>query len=94
MYTISVNTQKLDVSTILGSDTLFSYVREGKHIDKKFVRSIGEGLLNYVPDFRNNKYFKERIDAEEKRMADLHLKHPYLFIIYYRALWAYRKAKR
>ena len=75
-------------------NTLFSYVREGKHIDKKFVRSIGEGLLNYVPDFRNNKYFKERIDAEEKRMADLHLKHPYLFIIYYRALWAYRKAKR
>ena len=75
-------------------NTLFSYVREGKHIDKKFVRSIGEGLLKYVPDFRNNNYFKERIDAEEKRMADLHLKHPYLFIIYYRALWAYRKAKR
>lgn len=75
------------------TNTLFSYVREGKHIDVKFVKNIGEGLLKYVPDFRSNKYFIERISAEEKKMADLHLKHPMLFIVYYRALWAYRKLR-
>ena len=74
-------------------NTVFSYVRESKRVDSKFVREIGEGLIRELPDFKDNKYYKTRIDAEEKKYTDMHLKSPGRFIIQYRLLWFYRRLR-
>ena len=74
-------------------NTLFSYVRETKHPDRAFVKEIGEGLASYVPDFRDNKYYLTRIDAEEKKYTEMQLRSPSRFMLQYRLLWAYRRMR-
>lgn len=74
-------------------NTVFSYVRETKRPDVSFVKKIGEELLETLPDYENNKYFKERINEEEKRMVKMQLANTRKFIIYYKALWLYRKLR-
>lgn len=75
-------------------NTLFSYMREGEDTDISFIRSIGEGLKKYVPDYADNRYFRERINAEEQKHTALQLKSSLLFVIYYRLLWFYRKIRK
>lgn len=75
-------------------NTVFSYVREGKHVNLSFVKEIGRELEKTLPDFRNNKYYVERINEEEKRMVNLQIKNTLLFFIYYKALWLYRNLRR
>ena len=74
-------------------NTVFSYVRESRRVDRKFVRSIAEGLKRELPDFKDNKYYKTRIDAEEQKYTDMHLKSPGRFILQYRLLWFYRRLR-
>lgn len=75
-------------------NTLFSYMREGEDTDLKFIKSIGDGLKKYVPQYASNKYFMERINAEEKKLTAMQLKSTLLFVIYYRLLWLYRKIRK
>lgn len=75
-------------------NTLFSYMREGEDFDLRFIKSIGKGLIKEFPDFRNNKYYIERINEEEKKLTNLQLKNSFSFAIYYKLLTLYRKLLR
>lgn len=74
-------------------NTVFSYVRETKNPKASFVKKAGEELIKTVPDYENNKYFKQRISEEEKRMVKMQLSNTHKFIFYYKLLWAYRKLR-
>lgn len=74
-------------------NTVFSYVRECRFPKLSFVREAGKELLKTVPDYENNKYFKERINDEEKRMIKMQIKNTGLFVVYYKLLWFYRKLR-
>ena len=76
------------------TNTVFSYVRSKGWPKQSFIKKVGRGLLETVPDFRENKYFKERINEEEKKMIDLQLKNTFLFTVYYKLLWAYRRLRK
>ena len=71
-------------------NTMFSYVREGKHTKLSFVKEIAKGLVDNVPDYNNNKYYLNRISAEEKKYTDMSVKSPLKFMIVYKLHWAYR----
>lgn len=75
-------------------NTVFSYVREGKGVSLSFVRNIGREFIKTVPDYEKNTYFMERINEEEKKMLKLQLKSTLLFVLYYKALWTYRKLRK
>lgn len=74
-------------------NTLFSYVREGDSLDIKFIKCLGKELVATVPDFENNKYYKERINAEEKKLTRMQIKSTGKFLIYYKLLTLYRKIR-
>ncbi|MCQ2524568.1 MAG: glycosyltransferase [Lachnospiraceae bacterium] len=74
-------------------NTVFSYVRGTSFPKLSFVKKIGREFIEILPDYENNKYFKERINEEEKKMIKLQLKNTCGFVIYYKMLWAYRKLR-
>jgi len=71
-------------------NTLFSYVRGLKCPSVRFVRALGEEMLEHFPRFMENPYYLSRKDAEEQKMAALQLKSPLWFVVYYKLLWWYR----
>lgn len=74
-------------------NTLFSYVRETKHVNRSFIKKMGKELSETFPNFRENAYYKERINPEEKKLVSMQLKNTTWFLLYYRALWAYRNLR-
>jgi hypothetical protein len=62
-----------------------------KKRDVKFLKKIGDGMLETYPNFQKNQYYRTGYDAEQKRMAALNLKSPRLCIIYFDLLNFYRK---
>lgn len=75
-------------------NTVFSYVRDGKNISLSFIKEIGKEFVKTLPEYENNKYFVERIPAEEKKMMKLQMKNTFCFYCYYKLLWTYRKFRK
>lgn len=74
-------------------NTLFSYVRSCKHVNLSFIQKMGRELRETFPDFDKNPYYEERINPEEKKLVRMQQKSTVLFLMYYRALWTYRKLR-
>ena len=76
-------------------NTLFSAMQERQHIPGLygFIRRLRDELVGNFPSFLDNRYVRERLDAEQLKMIRLHLKSQTLFVLYYRALWAYRRLR-
>ena len=88
-------------------NTLFSAMREWNGSDEaaasskrvrhlavyRFVTALAKEMKDTFPEFRENPYYQSRVDAEEKKLIALQMRSPVLFYLYYRALWAYRKAR-
>lgn len=72
-------------------NTLFTYVAGVRPSKLSYLNKMKAGILKEFPDFRQNPYYLEKTDAEQKRMIDCQLKSSLLFLMYYRALWAYRR---
>lgn len=75
-------------------NTLFTYVIGVQKTKVRFVEELKQGILREFPDFQDNPYFKETYDREQKKLIRLHMKSSLLFLVYYKALTAYRTLRR
>lgn len=71
--------------------TLFSYMYGGKHRRLKHTNELKNGILQYVPDFRNNKYYEKLMVEEDRAFINLQMKSNFLFYWKYILLYSYRK---
>lgn len=74
-------------------NTLFTYMAGVRPARLSYLKKLKAGIQKEFPDFRENPYYREKLDAEQKRMVNLHLTNSLLFLLYYRALWGYRRAR-
>ena len=74
-------------------NTLFSYMQSpGKH-RYGFVKRMRKYLLENVPDFEQNSYFQKMADGETKKLTHMHKNNALLFLLYYEALFFYRRLR-
>ena len=81
-------------TTLFYVNTLFSYMMGVKKLEISFIKKMGEEMRKTFPDFRKNKYYQERVHAEERKLIDMHMKSDLYFILYYKLLWAYRNLRK
>ncbi|WP_130836293.1 glycosyltransferase family 2 protein [Lachnoclostridium sp. Marseille-P6806] len=74
-------------------NTLFSAMRGLRSGCLGFVTALAKEMRDAFPDFRQNRYYKERIGREEQKYIALQQRHPLRFYVQYRALWLYRDAR-
>lgn len=74
-------------------NTLFSYMAGVKFPKLSFLRELREGMLSYFPQFRENPYYGDMYDAEQKKMIRLHMEHPFCYMLYDKALRLYRRVR-
>ncbi len=75
-------------------NTLFSYMQGTPKTDMGFVRRMGKEMHAVFPDFQKNKYYVELVHPEEKKLMKMQQKSTVGFVLYYRALNAYRKFRK
>lgn len=75
-------------------NTLFSYMQGTPKTDMGFVRRMGKEIRTVFPDFQKNKYYVELVHPEEKKLMKMQQKSTVWFVLYYRALNAYRKFRK
>ncbi|MDE7352669.1 MAG: glycosyltransferase [Acetatifactor sp.] len=73
--------------------TLFSYLQAAGFPSLAFVRRLRSFLLTQAPHYMDNSYYKQYMDKESKKLIDLHVKSPILFLIYYKLLHGYRRLR-
>lgn len=74
--------------------TLFSYMQGVRHPRLSFVRELRRGVEERFPDFRENKYYRQFIGVEERRLVELQAKSDLRFYWYYRLkLWVRQRRK-
>lgn len=74
-------------------NTLFSYLQAAKFPSFKFVKRMRAFLLEQVPDFEQNPYFAQYMDAENQKLIRMHAKNAAVFYVYYELLQIYRKLR-
>ncbi len=77
-------------------NTLFSAMPKEQHISDaySFCKALGEEMKQTFPDFQDNKYYQERVHAEEKKLIKMQMKSHLMFFTYYRLLWFYRNLRK
>ncbi len=81
-------------TTLFYVNTLFSYMAGVKKKEYKFVKTMGEEMKATFPGFMNNKYYQERVHAEERKLIAMHMKSTLCFMFYYKLLWTYRNFRK
>ena len=81
-------------TTLFYVNTLFSYMVGVKKQEFSFIKAMGEEMKKTFPDFRNNKYYLDRVHDEERKLIDMHMKSTMYFMVYYKILWAYRNFRK
>ncbi|MCR5209304.1 MAG: glycosyltransferase [Lachnospiraceae bacterium] len=71
--------------------TLFSYMYSGKKRKVRNIISLSRMIKENVPGFRENRYYKEFVKEEDRKLIDLHMKNAHLFFVWYVMLFGYRK---
>lgn len=74
-------------------NTLFSYMQGKQRKKLSFIRTMGKEIKEYFPNFENNKYYLERVNEEERFLMALQQKSTFFFVVYYKALWFYRRLR-
>jgi len=75
-------------------NTLFSYMQGEQRKSLPFVRKIGKEMKSTFENFEDNCYFVEKVNSEEKRLMHLQQKSTFLFYVYYKILYAWRKIRK
>lgn len=76
-------------------NTLFSYLQGTKGLkDIKFIRSLGKEMAETFPNFRKNKYYLERVNAEERAFIDMQQKSTVKMLFWYELKWFVRRLKQ
>lgn len=71
-------------------NTLFSYLQSEKWPSYKFVVQMQSFLKEKTPDFAKNPYYEKYMDAENKKLINMHSKNALFFLTYYKLLTFYR----
>ena len=74
-------------------NTLFSYVSTTGAVHMSLLKELRKGMKQFFPEFRDNPYFTQYYDAEQKKLMDYHMKSPLFFLCYYKLLSFYRKLR-
>ena len=75
-------------------NTLFSYMVGSGHKSLSFIRQMGKELKEAFPDFADNPYYQERVNAEQKKMIAMQQRSTAAFVLYYKALWTWRNFRK
>ncbi len=75
-------------------NTLFTYMLGVKKPKLKFLRQIADGIKKEFPDFQGNIYYQNEFDAEQKKLAAMHMESPLRFKLYFQLLCFYRNRIR
>ena len=75
-------------------NTLFSYMQACKKKKPAFVKQLRNEIMEQFPDFQQNGYYQQFINAEEKRLVAMMIKSPGWFYVYYQLLNQYRNLRR
>ena len=81
-------------TTLFYVNTLFSYMAGVKKKNYRFVKDLGQEMKATFPGFQGNKYYRERVHAEERKLIGMHMKSTVYFMLYYKLLWAYRNFRK
>lgn len=81
-------------TTLFYVNTLFSYMAGVKKKNYRFVKALGQEMKATFPGFQENKYYRERVHAEERKLIGMHMKSTVYFMLYYKLLWAYRNFRK
>ena len=81
-------------TTLFYVNTLFSYLAGGGRKEYGFVKAMGDEMRKTFPDFQKNKYYEQRVHAEERKLIAMQQKSTRLFLIYYKLLWTYRRWRK
>ncbi len=81
-------------TTLFYVNTLFSYMAGVNKKEYKFVKALGQEMKETFPGFAENKYYDERVHAEERKLIRMHMKSTLYFMLYYRLLWFYRNFRK
>lgn len=79
---------------IFYSSTLFSYMYSGKRQKPGNTGLLRKNIKKFIPDFRENPYFKDRMPKEDQRLIALQMRSNCLFFIYYKLLFGYRRLRK
>ena len=73
-------------------NTLFSALQAKNRLPGLygFIRKLRDEQQQRFPDFMENPYIMNRLDAEQMRMLRMHSRSQPVFLLYYRLLAAYR----
>lgn len=71
-------------SILFYRNTLFTYMQGDFKKDRKFLRKLGEEMVEAFPDFRQNPYYNEIVNDYEQKLINLHLKSTFRFMIIYK----------
>ena len=74
-------------------NTLFTYMVGVKRIRLSFLRKLATGMKREFPTFWENPYYADKYDEEQRRLIRMHIKSPLLFVLYYKALYMYRRIR-
>lgn len=75
-------------------NTLFTYMPCVKPIKISYVKAMTKEMLCTFPNFRENRYYIERVNAEEKKFINMACKSSIMFVVYYKLLWGYRNFRK
>ncbi len=75
-------------------NTLFSYMQSGQRHSISFLRSMARQMRETFPEFEKNPFYLERVNSEERRLMHLQQRSTVAFLLYYNALWFYRRHLR
>lgn len=81
-------------TTLFYVNTLFSYMVGNEKKEYKFIKNLGKEMKETFPGFMKNKYYEERVHAEERKLIRMHMKSTLYFMMYYKLLWAYRNFRK
>ena len=74
-------------------NTLFSYMLSPLKKDLRFLGALGREMRETFPGFQDNRYYKERVVAEEQALIRLHQKSTAAFLLYFQTKKLYRKIR-
>ena len=74
--------------------TLFSYMQGVSKPKLSFIRELKEGVLNKVPNFRENPYYVQFTGEAEKQLINKQIKSDVMFYMYYRLQLTVRNWKK
>ncbi|MGN0347095.1 MAG: glycosyltransferase family 2 protein [Lachnospiraceae bacterium] len=73
--------------------TLFSYMYSGKCQKMEHTRYLRKKIREILPDFQTNPNYEKGFGEEDKRFIRLHMKSNFLFFVFYKLLFGYRRLR-